>query len=186
MHTLRDDYTTHVRTVQQTQRDVTQFTIKANVTFRARTFRAQRARSTAETRVNLYRLSPLHAFLETRYRIGLSPPTKRTIDVTSYKTLCLTFWNTDSDHVAAQTRYTNRFSQRRGIGIDLVSNVLFRPTISGSADSITILVSHPVVPIQASFVPRKSKNMNSVASLFRELFIELNVVVLHQWRNITI
>ena len=81
----------NVRTVQQTQRDVTQFTTEANVTFRARTFRAERARSTAETRVNLYRLSPLHVFLQTKYRIGQSPLTKRKIDVTSYKTLCLTF-----------------------------------------------------------------------------------------------
>lgn len=99
----------NVRTVQQT-RDVTQFTIKANVTFRARTFQAERARSTAETRVNLYRLSPLHAFPQTRYKIGLSPLTKRTIDMTSYKTSCLTFWNTDGEK--DQTRYTNRFSHR--------------------------------------------------------------------------
>ena len=42
---------------------------------------------------------------------------------------------------------------------------------------LTIFVSHAVVTIQASFAQRKSKNMDSVADLFRELFIELNVVV---------
>ncbi|KOX67411.1 hypothetical protein WN51_10650 [Melipona quadrifasciata] len=42
--------------------------------------------------------------------------------------------------------------------------------------SIVMFWPRSVISIEANFAPRKSKNMDSVASLFRELFIELNVV----------
>ncbi|KOX76926.1 hypothetical protein WN51_10782 [Melipona quadrifasciata] len=40
------------------------------------------------------------------------------------------------------------------IGIDKTCNVCLCPMISGSYDSLTIFVSHPVVPIQTGFAPQ--------------------------------
>ena len=57
----------------------------------------------------------------------------------------------------------HRQGHRRSIWIGLAYNVLFRSTIGGCMGSLTIFVSHPVVPIQASFAPRKLENMDSIA-----------------------
>ena len=59
--------------------------------------------------------------------------------------------------------------------------MLFRvPRSKGHPDSLTIFVSHPVVPFQQVLHRENQKIWTMLPDLYQGLFIELNVMVLHQ------